>query len=668
MTEFASGEFVAGFIAEAEEHLAAAGRRLLQLDEAARAGKTDPRAVRDLFRALHTIKGLSSMIGVEPIAEVAHAMESVLRTADRSGRGLPVAAVDLLVQGVRAIEERVALLAGGQDVPAAPKRLVDALSAIEPDAAPKEGPGGRRFLLEPEILAKLGPAETAQLNEAFEAGRPVLRVDFAPSPAQAEQGVHITSVREALTAAGEIVKVLPRAVALGDAAPTGLIFTILVITDVLAAELATRARLTAPCVSVVGATAVVDFVAAAEVEVEAIDDVGGMESRKSGVIRVEVSRLDETLEKLSALVVSRFKIERAVRDLAAKGTDVRALNGILNEHARNLRDLRAAVMQARMVSVSELLERVPLLVRGLAKQTGKAVHVRLEAGRAELDKSVAERVFPAILHLVRNAVDHAIESPAERERAGKSREGNIEVICGERSSRYLELVVKDDGRGIDRLVVGRKLGRPPPDNDAQLLEILTRPGFSTRDAVSSTSGRGVGMDVVKRITVDELGGELKVSTVVGQGTTFTLRVPLSITIVDALTFTVGDDRFVVPLPMVEEILAFEVGRVVRPPSGNGVRILEHRGEAMPLVPLGRIFGIANGTAQTSVRALVVRRNGEPVAFQVDRILGQQEVVVRPLEDPLVKVPGVTGSTDLGDGRPTLVVDLVALAAMKGGHP
>ncbi len=211
---------------------------------------------------------------------------------------------------------------------------------------------------------------------------------------------------------------------------------------------------------------------------------------RRGVVRVDVSRLDDAMEGLSALIVTRFRLARSIATLTERGVNTRELSAIMNDNARQLRDLRAAIVRVRMVPVSELLERLPLLVRGLQRTTHRSVRLELEAGNAELDKSVSERLFPVIVHLVRNAVDHAIETPDERVRRNKPEEGLLRISCGARGNARLELTVSDDGRGIDRAAVARKAGRATPNDDAGLLELLCIPGLSTRDIVTTTSGRG----------------------------------------------------------------------------------------------------------------------------------------------------------------------------------
>ena len=670
-------DYVEGFLAEADEHLGSAGKHLIELDRAARSGQPHPRAVRELFRSLHTIKGLAAMVGVEPIVDVAHEMESLLRSADRAGGRLPAAAVDVLMQGIRAIEERVTQLARKQPVTPAPPKLVAALSALV--ASPPAGAGGAApgFGLPPEVDAKLSASEREQIAQGIRGGRRVVLLEFVPAPDKAERGLNITAVRERLSALGELVKVVPRAVA---TAPGSLVFSLVLVTSAENQTLA-QALETEPEAVValsLDAPAVPD-------DTDPVVEADDTPAHAHGYVRVDIARLDDALEKLSALVVTRFRLGRAVADLTARGADTRALDVIVGEVTRQLRDLRGAIMRARMMSLAEMLQRVPLLVRGLTRNTDKAVALSIQVGDAELDKGVAEQLFPALVHLIRNAVDHAIEPREERRQQGKPEEGQIAIVCDSLSGTHLTLTVTDDGRGIDGERVARKARQPVPRTDEQLLELIAMPGLSTRDEASRISGRGMGVDIVKR-TADSLGGSLSLQTSPGRGTSFTLRVPLSVTIVDTFSFVAGAQKFVAPVAMVEEIIVVDASRLAHAPAPDRGRpapdraapdwaalaapaaaMIERRGQAMPLVSLATLLRLPGRAASPdSGKALVVRltgrHRGEPIAYGIDRVLGQQEVVIRPLEDPLVRRVGVTGATDLGDGQPTLVLDLVALGA------
>ena len=647
-------QFLAGYLAEVEEHLSSSTQKLNAVDAAARAGQSHPLAVRELYRALHTIKGLSAMVGVEPIVTLAHELESLLRGADRAGGRLDQAGVDAVADGVRFIERQVRALAKGETVPPAPVDLVARVAGLHEAAPVATSTASALLTLPEEIASKLSATEQAQLAQGVAAGRRAVRIDFYPTPSRAATGVNITSVRARIGRVAELVKVYPVSLPKSDAVPGGLGFALIGLYDGADETLRDAGG---DVVTPLSAAATAPAVEAVEFETTRVG---------SRQVRVDVARLDDAMEKLSALVVNRFRLTRAIATMRNGGTDVRALVDIMNENGRQLRDLRASIMRARMVPMAELLERIPLLVRGLERATGKRVNLVIDAGRAELDKAVAERLFPAIVHLVRNAVDHAIETADERTRAGKPEVGRVEVTCWERGNNQLELTVTDDGRGIDRAAVAKKAGRAVGDTPEALLEVLTAPGFSTREEASTTSGRGLGMDIVKRIAVDELGGELHLSTTPGKGTSFGVRVPLTITIVDAFSFMAGPQPFVVPVAMVEEILEVDATKAVDGPAmrrrGAGIRLYERRGEPVPIVALDELFALPRANDAAPGKAMVVRRNGAPFAFAVHRMLGQQEVVVRPLEDPLVKVIGVSGSTDLGDGRATLVLDLWALSS------
>jgi len=633
-------EFIAAYLVEAEEHLAVANSQLLLVERAQRDGETNPRAVRETFRSLHTIKGLSAMVGVEPVVAIAHRMENFLRDSDRSGGALPQSAIDALLAGVHAIEQRVAALSRGDDAAAPSEELLASLDSL--GLAPVITPPPTAVLdLEPAMLAKLAPFEVDQLVRGIAKGQRALRAEFSPSPERAAQGLTINSVRERMAKVAEIVRVLPRAVPVTEAAPGGLCFVLILLS--LASD---------------------EVIASA---------VGLASTSLQSIVRSRAELPPElaldAMDGLSALIVTRFRLARAIASLTERGVNTREVSEIMTDNARQLRDLRAAIVRVRMVPVSELLERIPLLVRGLQRATNRAVRLELEGGRAELDKSVSERLFPVLVHLVRNAVDHAIETPDERVRRGKPEEGLLRIVCGSHSNARLEITVSDDGRGIDRSAVSRKAGRAVPSDDAGLLDLLCIPGLSTREIVTTTSGRGMGMEIVKRTIVEELGGELEVHSQFGQGTTFTLRVPLTISIVDAFSFECGEQRFVVPVAMVDEIIEVDPDALVHVPANDdgspAVDIISRRGVAVPMLQLAEIFRL-KASRNGASKAIVVRRAGAPVAFAVDRMLGQQEVVIRPINDVLVRAPGVSGATDLGDGRPTLVLDLVALSASLNG--
>lgn len=661
-------EFVAGYLVEAEEHLRASVAHLLAIESTLNKNEAQPRRVRELFRAMHTLKGLSAMVGVDPVVDIAHELEAILRVADQNAGRLAPTSLDLLLRGVRAMEQRVGAFAARQPVPAAPADLLDALTSLQP-ASILPAPDFARIELDPALLDKMSAAEKLQVLQGVQQGMRCVRIDYVPSPARTQQGINITSVREKLAALAEIVKVVPTSAPRSERAPAALTFVLIVLSKAPLEQLATSVQL--------DPSELVDIVVASTPEL-APEPGGALETPdleapeevplRTNSVRVDIARLDDAMENLAELVVTRFRLGRAVAKLREQGVDVRELAAIAQDNARQLRELRSCITRARMVPMRELLERVPLIVRGMSRSTGKQVRLEIEAGNTELDKAVGERIFPAVVHLVRNAIDHAIESPAERGALGKAEQGLVKVVCLEHANRELELRVSDDGRGIDPREVARKAGRPEPRDDAELLDLITLPGFSTLRHATSSSGRGMGMEIVKRIAISALGGSLSLHTVKQQGTTFTLRIPLSISIVDSFAFTCGPDSFVVPVAMVDEIIELDHSNVLTPPApgsrlavgkSSSLRVIQRRGKAVPLLSLGSLFALPASAAPAS-KALIVRRSDESFAFAVDRMLGQQEIVVRPLGDPLVDVAGIAGTTDLGDGKPTLVLDLLAL--------
>lgn len=659
-------QFLTGFLSETNELLRTANVNLILLESSTAKGSPNARAVRELYRALHTIKGLSAMVGVDPIVDLAHAMETVLRAADRGSGQMSQEAIELSLKGVKAIEDRIDAVAKQKEVPRAPARLLEALGRLEPmtgQSPARPSPPELR----PELQAKLSAAELQEIASGVAAGRLLFHIEFIPSTIRAGQGVTITWVRERIAQLGEIVKIVPRSMKPSPSAPGGLAFDLLVLTGSSAQELAAAASLSAAEITAIGAGPPAPSAPAPPLEPlpparEDFDEITA-DADPITFVRVEVARLDDALSKLSELIISRFKLKREINSLAARGVDVRALLDIDVLYGLQLDDLRAAIMRTRMVPMAELLARIPLLVRALCRDTGRAVRLEIDAQDAELDKSVGDRIFPAIVHLVRNAIDHAIEPPAERERLGKTREGLFRIVCNTRAGNQLELDFIDDGRGIDAAAVARRARCEVPQTPAALLELLATPGFSTLDQATKTSGRGLGMDIVKRIVTTELRGEMTLKTVLGQGTTFSLRLPLTLTIVDVFLVQCGGELFVVPVSGIEEIIDIEPKKKLRGPLPESSRVwfYKWRDQGLTLVELATLLQLP-GAASAALQGLVVRRADQGFVFAIDRVIGQQEVVVRPIDDPLAQAPGVTGATDLGDGRPALVLDLVALGA------
>jgi len=646
-------EFRSAYLDEVEEHLNGVDGLLMRLEDGRHRGQPQLRDLRELMRLLHTIKGLSAMVGVEAIVVIAHRMETIVRSTETSGHRMDEAALEALMAGSRAMASRVKALVENRDVPPPPDALLTALnSAMSRECSSAEA---AEVEFDAGLGDKLGPSERQQLLEGVARGLRAVRIDFTPSSERARAGWTITTVRDRLGAVAEIVKVVPIGAPRSAAAPGGLVFALVLLTT---ASDATLAEMVGGSTADVKSLVTTSAPAAAPYAAEEIDVA---EMARPGVIRVEIERVDEAIDGLSALTTTRFRLSHAVRRLAQSGVDTRELSLVMADHERQLRDMRAAILRVRMVPLTTVFERLPLLVRSLTKTSKKRARLEIDSGGAEVDKAVAERLFPALVHLIRNAIDHGLESPEERVRAGKPEEGLVRISC-ETKSRQVEVRIADDGKGIDRARVAARAGRDASDS-ATLLSLLCAPGLSTRAEADATSGRGMGMDIARRVVVDRLGGELALDSTGPGGTAFVLRIPLTIAIIDSFAVRCGDERFVVPVPLVDEIVELEASMVVCGPckGDTQTRFFVRHGATVPLVELAKLLRVP--TASGGRQALVVRRSREePLAFAVERVLGQQETVVRPLDDPLVNVSGISGATDLGDGRATLVLDLVTLSA------
>jgi two-component system chemotaxis sensor kinase CheA len=300
------------------------------------------------------------------------------------------------------------------------------------------------------------------------------------------------------------------------------------------------------------------------------------------------------------------------------------------------------------------------VVRDLARESGKEIRLELLGQDTEIDKFLVERMMDPLLHLVRNAVSHGLETVAERVARGKPPEGKI-TLSASTAGDNVTVEIADDGRGIDagRVVERARerglVGADARPDESLLLGLICAPGFSTRDEADRASGRGVGMDVVAS-TVEELGGTLKLSTEAGRGTRFTVELPLTLAIADALIASVGGQRFAFPQTAVREVIEVEAASVKVMENNE---LVAYRGGVLPLVRLSRLFGLEE-TKRQSFHVFVVGAGAAAVGLAVDRAVGQREIVVRGMSDPLVKVAGVSGATDLGDGRVVLILDASAL--------
>ena len=377
---------------------------------------------------------------------------------------------------------------------------------------------------------------------------------------------------------------------------------------------------------------------------------------ESATLRVSVDKVDQLINLVGELVITQAMLAQRAK---AEG---QAMSAGLADLERNTRDLQAAVMSIRMMPMSLVFNRFPRMLRELAARLDKRVELVTLGETTELDKGMVEKIIDPLNHLLRNSCDHGIELPAERLAKGKPAQGRLTLAASHQGGSIL-IEVRDDGRGLNRdtlLRKARKQGLAAPDSlsDSEVWNLIFAPGFSTAEVVSDVSGRGVGMDVVKK-NISALGGTVEIDSAEGLGMSVKVRLPLTLAITDGMSVSVADDCYILPLASVVESFQVQPG-MLKSLVGSG-RLVEVRGDYMPVIDLQQRFQVPRAEGRPAGQLMVVvESDGSRVALLVDELLGQQQVVVKNLEANYRKVPDVSGATILGDGRVALILDIAAL--------
>ncbi len=381
---------------------------------------------------------------------------------------------------------------------------------------------------------------------------------------------------------------------------------------------------------------------------------------ESSTLRVSVEKVDQLINLVGELVITQAMLAQNSKGLDA-GMNQQMLSG-LADLDRNTRDLQEAVMSIRMIPMSLVFNRFPRMLRDLAGKLGKKVELVQIGEATELDKGLVEKITDPLTHLVRNSCDHGLEMPAERLANGKPEHGTVSLVASHQGGSIV-IEVRDDGKGLNRgklLSKARERGLDVSDSmtDPEVFGLIFAPGFSTADAVTDVSGRGVGMDVVKK-NIASLGGTVEIDSAEGYGMTVRVRLPLTLAIMDGMSVGVGDECYILPLSSVVESFQIQPG-MVKTIGGNG-RVVEVRDEYMPVIELERVFNVPrSGEKDISPILVVVEADGTRVAMMVDELLGQQQVVVKNLESNYRRVDDVSGATIMGDGRVALILDVGSL--------
>jgi two-component system chemotaxis sensor kinase CheA len=648
------------FLSESREHVSAINHLLLTLE-------SDPRsreAVEGLFRAVHTIKGMSATMGYRAVADLAHEMEDVLDRV-RLGRMTPSPAlVDVLFAACDALEQSIEVAVeaaeeGDDEGPVAP--VVARLRAL---TGGTEAPSGAAAASSPAPAASVSAAPAVAVEEDAGAPAGAMRVRVTVDPASALPGVRAFMAVRAARALGEVTGLEPSEAAMQEDGFSGTVrFIIRSAAPLAELDAALRAAGEIREVEIheglMDAPAVVPDAAGdgtASVPAESAVAATGAAGRARN-IRVDLRRLDALVNGVGELVIVRDRMRR-LSSIAQP-----ELAETIDQAARLIGELQDEIMRARMAPVWQVFDRFPRLVRDAARALGKRVDFVIEGKEIELDRSMLDEIGDPLVHLLRNSLDHGIESPAERRAAGKPETGTLRLSAARERSRIV-IRVEDDGRGILRekvlakamsagLVTFDEARAMSTDDVARL---ITRPGFSTAETVTDVSGRGVGLDVVAT-RVRSLGGMLEIASEPGHGTSMTLQLPQTLAIVRALLVRQSGETYALPLTHVGEtvqLLPEEIGAV----KGRPVAYL--RDEVIPLHSLRTLLG-TNGTREGDKRAAVILEVGEQrVGLEVDALVGQQEIVVKAFDATADTLHLFSGATILADGRPALILDAGSL--------
>lgn len=698
-------DFLEDYFSECDEHLTIIRRDLLAIESFINQPQVDQEVLEELFRSFHTLKGLSGMVGIEEAEQLAHQLEAYLRNLRTQQSTLSTAGMDVLISGTMTLEQVIAAQRSQIALPDIEPVLVqlEAVLAAENGTCDRPVENDVVETVEENDAGIAQPFVAASQADRAEAERDpgvvnlserlqqTWHFQFSPTADLIERGINVNSIRERLKAIGTITKAEPQITPTGgvnfhftveadadestflawqedglsyrlDGAVTPAV-TPAVTSATVTPAIAPAIELLAPAGPKIQASPASERIPERTSESATPAIAASPISASSGsasIVRVDLSKLNDLMRIVGELVVSRSKLTDQISRLAMPAFQLRALEEVNLTLERQIRELREGVMRIRLVPIGEIFTRMQFVVRDLARESGKRVALELKGQETEIDKFVVDRMLDPLLHLVRNAVSHGMESEAERVAQGKPAEGKM-LLRAFTAGEMVVIEVEDDGRGIDLQQIAqraRTLGLPGGDRVADantVLDILCTSGFSTRDEADRVSGRGVGMAVVKN-TILELGGSITLNTEVGKGTCFTIHLPLTLAIADALIIAVGEQTYAVPQNTVREVIEVAAHTVK---ALEGGEICPYRSGALPLLRLSQLFELTN-LPQEKFFALVVGEGLNAVGIVVDRIVGHQEIVIRALADPLVQVPGIAGATELGDGRVVLILDVVAL--------
>nr|WP_232091423.1 chemotaxis protein CheA [Serratia ureilytica] len=655
-------DFYQTFFDEADELLADMEQHLLELDPLA----PDIEPLNAIFRAAHSIKGGAATFGFSVLQETTHLLENLLDGARRQEMSLSTEIINLFLETKDIMQEQLDAYKTSQQPDAESFEYICqalrqlALEAQQQQEAPAAQPAVQQPVAQPSAApAAIEGGMRISLNGLKASEIPLMLEELGnlgevKDPHQTEHSLDVTL----LTSASEddISAVLCFVLE-----PEQISFSTPTQSAPVVAEANLPETVAAPEPAPVASAA---LPAAKPAAAAAEAPKARAKASESTSIRVAVEKVDQLINLVGELVITQSML--AQRSGTLDPVNHGDLLNSMSQLERNARDLQESVMSIRMMPMEYVFSRYPRLVRDLAGKLNKQVELTLQGSSTELDKSLIERIIDPLTHLVRNSLDHGIEEPATRIAAGKSAVGNL-VLSAEHQGGNICIEVIDDGAGLNRekiLAKAASQGLAVSDSmsDEEVGMLIFAPGFSTAEQVTDVSGRGVGMDVVKR-NIQEMGGHVEIRSQAGKGTTIRILLPLTLAILDGMSVKVNDEVFILPLNAVMESLQPQAEDLH--PLAGGERVLQVRGEYLPLVELYRVFEVEGAkTDATQGIVVILQSAGRRYALLVDQLIGQHQVVVKNLESNYRKVPGISAATILGDGSVALIVDVSALQTLN----
>ena len=663
-------DFYQTFFDEADELLADMEQHLLNLV----VDDPDAEQLNAIFRAAHSIKGGAGTFGFTVLQETTHLMENLLDEARRGEMQLSTDIINLFLETKDIMQEQLDAYKSSTEPDAASfEYICNALRQLALEAKGESVPpvaGGARLSVVDNATQQAEVSANADASSVAGKKQITLSRLKAGEPDMLEEELNnLATLSQVSKTADSLTAVIEGGVDEDDIVAV-LCFVIeadqIDFTNAPAAEEKAQAEpdvveeVVAEPVAAVVATAAASSPAAPRAEREK----PAARSSESTSIRVAVEKVDQLINLVGELVITQSML--AQRSNALDPVSHGDLITSMGQLQRNARDLQESVMSIRMMPMEYVFSRFPRLVRDLAGKLGKQVELTLMGSSTELDKSLIERIIDPLTHLVRNSLDHGIELPETRLAAGKSAVGNL-ILSAEHQGGNICIEVTDDGAGLNReRILAKAMSQGMAVNESMTDEevgmLIFAPGFSTAEQVTDVSGRGVGMDVVKR-NIQEMGGHVEIQSKQGTGTTIRILLPLTLAILDGMSVKVSEEVFILPLNAVMESL--QPREEDLHPLAGGERVLEVRGEYLPLVELWKAFDVQGAKTEATQGIVVILQSaGRRYALLVDQLIGQHQVVVKNLESNYRKVPGIAAATILGDGSVALIVDVSALQGLN----